>query len=244
MTERERFHELAARSYSRDLMLFTRFLDLNGQKEAIAAANGEGCRCTLFGGKEGCERRIACFCTLDAPENAAYPLVCLLAKPRSSRFSTSITHRDVLGSLMSLGLEREFIGDIIIRDEGAYFFCIDKQAQLIREELTQIGGTDVDCTETDPPEGDVRTTRDIVVQVSSPRADAVIARLFHLNRQDVVTLIGKGLVTVDDAPLGKAEKLLTEGNVISVRGHGRAMISGVQSISKKGKINLLIKLYS
>ncbi|MBO2516045.1 MAG: hypothetical protein CW338_02040 [Clostridiales bacterium] len=244
MTERERFHELAARSFARDIRLFTRFLDLNGQKEAAAAANGEGCRCEMYGGKDGCERKIACFYTLETPAETDWPLICLLAKPRSTRFSSRITHRDVLGSLMSLGLEREFIGDIIIREEGAYFFCIDKQAALIRESLTQIGGTDVDCTEASAPEGDVRVTRDIIVQVSSPRADAVIAHLFHLNRADTVTLIGRGLVSVDDAPLTKAEKLLTEGNVISVRGHGRAMISAVQSISKKGKINLLVKLYS
>lgn len=244
MTERERFHELAARSYARDLRLFTRFLDLNGQKEAVAAANGEGCRCVLFGGKDGCERKIACFYTLDAPEEEEFPLVCILAKPRSSRFSSAIAHRDVLGSLMSLGLEREFIGDIIIREEGAYFFCIDKQAQLIEESLTQIGSTDVDCAEAPAPEGDVRTTRDIVVQVASPRADAVIAHLFHIPRGDMASLINRGLVLVDDAPLTKAEKPLAEGNVISVRGHGRARIGGIQSISKKGKINLAVKLYS
>lgn len=244
MNEPDRLAELAQRTAARGLTTYTRFLDLNDQKNARIAAAKAGIACCLFGGMPDNERCVAAFYDVEPPEEAEYPLVCLRFVPRSVRFARPCTHRDVLGTLMSLGLEREQFGDIILRENEIYLFCLDKTAKLVLDGMTQIGGTDVTGSISDAPDGPARKTQEIIVQVSSPRADAVIAHLFHLSRDDTQALFPRGLVLLDDAPCTKCEKLLTEGTVISVRGHGRARYKGTRSVSKKGKLNVAIDLYT
>ena len=86
--------------------------------------------------------------------------------------------------------------------------------------------------------------REVRVQVASVRTDAVCAHLFRLSRGDTQELIRQGRVAVDDRVLTKSDHQLSEGEVLSVRGFGRAKIRGVESVSKKGKLNLLVELYS
>ena len=243
MEEKDRYAELAERTARRGITLFTRFLDLNGQKEASAAARRAGVQCRLFGGAEGCERQVLAYFDTEPPENAEYPIVCLRISPRSKRFSEPMAHRDVLGSLMSLGLERETLGDILTSEDGCLVFCLPSLARIILDSLEQVGGCDVHCSETEAPGAVEKKTEELVLQVVSPRADAVVAHLFRLSRSDTDELFRSGRVLVDDAPCSKPEKQLTEGCVLSVRGFGRARYVGVDSVSKKGKQNIRIALY-
>lgn len=244
MEDHKYLTELCSRAANRNIALFSRFLNLSEQKEAEIAARKAGAAYRFFGGAEDCERRMLGVSGDEAPEAWAFPLLCLKIVPRSAKFAAPIAHRDVLGSLMGLGIERELIGDIIIRDEGAYVFCTDKMAQFISTSLNQIGHTDVHCTLSDAPEGPVRKTKEVRIQVSSPRLDAIVAHLFRLSRGDAQTLFRQGKIMVDDSVCEHPDYLLKEGQVISVRGFGRARYLGVESISKKGKNNLIMALYA
>ena len=81
-------------------------------------------------------------------------------------------------------------------------------------------------------------------RAGSARTDAVCAHLFRLSRGDTQELIRQGRVFVDDRICMKSDQPLSEGQVLSVRGFGRARVQGVESVSKKGKLNLVIELYS
>ena len=236
--------ELCARAAARNISLFSRFLNLSEQKYALIAARKAGAACTLFGGAGDCERRMLGVGGDEAPENWQFPLACLKVSPRSARFASPIQHRDVLGALMGLGIERELLGDIVVREEGAYVFCTDKMARFISESLTQVGHTDVNTLLSDPPEGALRRYQEMRIQVQSPRLDAIVAHLFKLSRGDAQILFRQGKITVDDAVCERPDYALKEGQVLSVRGFGRARYMGVENLSKKGKSNLLIHLYA
>lgn len=244
MTESKHFDELCQRAAQRNIALFSRFLNLAEQKEAEIAARKAGAAYLLWGGAADCERKMLGVSGDDAPEGYLFPLSCLKISPKSAKFSSPLAHRDVLGSLMGLGFERELIGDIIIREEAAYVFCTDKMALFICENLQKIGNTSVNCIETAPPEGPMRQVRQVRVQVTSPRLDAIVAHLFRLSRGDAQTLFRQGRIMVDDAVCELTDYMLKEGQVISVRGFGRARYMGVENLSKKGKSNLLIHLYA
>lgn len=244
MNDSKRFDELCQRAASRNIQLFSRFLNLAEQKEAEIAARKAGAAYRFFGGAEDCERKMLGVCGDEAPDDSFFPLVCLKAEAKSAKFSSPLEHRAVLGTLMSLGMERELLGDIILRDGAAYIFCTDKMANFICEGLDKIGGTAVRCTISEPPQGPVRNVREVRVQVTSPRLDAIVAHLFKLSRGDAQTLFRQGRIMVDDSVCERTDYMLHEGQVISVRGFGRARYLGVESTSKKGKSNLLIALYA
>lgn len=242
--ESKQFDELCQRAATRNITLFSRFLNLAQQKEAEIAARKASAAYRFFGGAEDCERQMLGVSGDEAPDECLFPLICLKITPKSAKFSSPLQHRDVLGSLMGLGIERELIGDIIIREDAAYLFCSDKMAAFISESITQIGHTAVRCCEAEAPQGPVRSVREVRVQVTSPRLDAIVAHLFKLSRGDAQTLFRQGRIMVDDSVCERTDYLLKEGQVISVRGFGRARYLGVESTSKKGKSNLLIALYS
>lgn len=246
----DRIYDLAQRVSARDIPLFTHFLDLSQQKQSLAAAKAAGVSIKLFGGREGegaeneCERKIACFFTDTAEDALVYPIDCIYISSRSAHFTGALTHRDVLGSLMSLGIDRMYLGDIAVRENGAFLFCEKKQSGYIIENLHEIGGGTVDCRISQPPEGPLRKVREVILQVSSPRADALISRLFSISREEAASLVLSSRVTVDDEELRKSDRLLSSGQVLSVRGHGRARYCGEVSISRKGKLNVKMLLYS
>ena len=92
--------EICLRAASRNIFLFSRFLNLSEQKDAQIAARRAGAAFVLFGGAEDCERKMLGVGGDEAPEGYLFPLVCLKVTPRSTRFASPIAHRDVLGSLM------------------------------------------------------------------------------------------------------------------------------------------------
>ena len=136
--KREALADAARLAAKRGISRFTRFLDPAEAALAAQAAREQRVCCTLWGGYDEAERAIACF---HSPEEPAYPeqfpLVCLHSRIQT-RFGT-ISHRDLLGAFMALGLTRSCIGDMIIRDADAYLFATEEMADYIASALTSAG---------------------------------------------------------------------------------------------------------
>ena len=244
--EKKRFAELAERAWNNSTYVFTAFLDLAALSSFHAALPSlPRVPWQLFGGAEGCERKMLRFgseelCGYDMP----FPIVCLHMAPLNKKFADKLTHRDFLGSLMALGMEREMLGDIIVREEAAYLFCHERIADYICRNLTQVKHTSIFCEiSAAPPEGELFRTEKRVVQLSSERLDALIAHVFKMSRGDAQALFPMGKIFVDgkltESP-GYTPKI---GQVISVRGFGRMRYAGVESLSKKGKCNTAVEVY-
>ena len=244
--EKKRFAELAERAWSNSTYVFTPFLDLN-QLSLFHAALPSLPRVPyqLFGGAEGCERKMLRFgseelCGYDMP----FPIACLRMAPVSKKFADKLTHRDFLGSLMALGMEREMLGDIIVKEDCAYLFCHERISEYICRNLTQVKRTTICCEESAaPPEGELFRTEKRIVQLSSERLDALVAHVFKMSRNDAQALFPMGKIFVDGRQCLSPGYTPKAGQVISVRGFGRMKYTGVESLSKKGKCNTVVELY-
>ena len=160
------------------------------------------------------------------------------------KFADKLTHRDFLGALLNLGIERSTLGDIIIRDNVGYVFAEEKIAEFITGELLRVKRTDVRATVTDAlPEGELYKTEIKRIQIQSERVDAVIAKVYSLSREDSQALIKRGLVFVNGREIDSSSYTPKEGDKVSARGHGRFIYQGFDSTSRKGKLNAIVEVY-
>ena len=143
---RRRFQDMARRAYNRNIVVCSDFLDLH-ELHNLQYLNMDdlGVKLRLSGGYEEAERQIAAFLP-DAFvyfEEDDFPIRCIAIRPLNDKFSEELTHRDYLGALMHLGIERSCLGDILVQGHTAYVFCLEKMAELICREVTRIRHTTV-----------------------------------------------------------------------------------------------------
>lgn len=243
---RRRFMDLARRAYNRNIVVYSDFLNLN-ELHILQYLNLDdlGVKLRLSGGYGEAERQIAAFLP-DAfvyMEETDFPLCCIAIRPLNEKFSEDLTHRDVLGSLMHLGIERSCLGDILMQGNTAYVFCLKKMAELICREVTRIRHTTVTASEellTAVPEPKYR---DVSGTVSSVRLDSVLSVAFGLSRSKSIPYIEGGLVFVNGRQIVSNGYALHPGDLISVRGLGKFRYVDVRSQSKKGKYWIDIKRF-
>lgn len=242
----KRFLELAQRAWNQGTYAFTNFLDLAALTCFYQTAPAlPPVPYALFGGAEGCERKVLRlgnegFCGYDQP----FPIACLKITPVNPRFAEPLTHRDFLGALMALGVQRELLGDIIVRENETYLFCLERIADYIAVNFTQARHTALRCQRVDaPPAGALFTLRRQTVQLSSERLDALVAHVYKLSRSDAQALFPAGKIFVDGRLCENTGATPKAGQIISVRGFGRFRYQGLDSLSKKGKSNVVVELY-
>ena len=242
---KKRLSELIRKSESGGYFTFTNFLGLSEQSIFSEILSGNRVAYTAFGGADGAERVILRF---GSPEELGYeedfPIKTLKIEPKSQKFADKLSHRDFLGSLMNLGIEREMLGDIVIINNVGYLFAKEEICEYICTSLTKIKHTDVTVSITESlPEGELYRTEMRKIQLSSERLDAVVAKTFSLSRDDAQSLFKRGLVFVNGKCIESTSYTPKAGEVISARGHGRLIYRGYDSTSKKGKLNVSVELY-
>ena len=243
---KRRFVELAKKSYNSGYFAFTNFLGLAEQSSfSEILSEIKGIKYTAFGGAEGAERVIIRFGSVEElGYEEPFPIVMLKIAPKSEKFADKLSHRDFLGSLMNLGVEREMFGDIVIINNVGYLFAKEEIADYVIDSLSKVKHTDVLVTKaTELPEGELYRTEKKTVQINSERVDAVVAKVFSLSRDDSQALFKKKLVFINGKCIESASHTPKSGDVISVRGYGRMVYDGCESLSKKGKLNVSVKLY-
>ncbi len=202
-----------------------------------------GERFFLSGGYDGAERKFLFFLPdyleeeyFDVSEYIkAFSAIVPFGKP---------THRDFLGSVLGLGIERECVGDILVGDES--IILLDKKiAPFVFENLKKVGRLGVFLKEisfdeikpNDEPYVEVSAT------VASLRLDALCASAFKISRTEAASAIESGLVSKNWIHCENASETLAEGDLISFRGRGRAKIAVVGGVSKKGRTFVNFKVY-
>lgn len=240
---KKRLVELYERAERSSYYTYTDFLGLMEQSllgEALGFA-----KYRAFGGAEGAERVVVRFGDEDdIGYDEPFPISILKISPKSQKFADKLSHRDFLGSLMNLGIERRCLGDIAIIDNVGYLFCLSDIAEYIVESLTRIKHTEVTVSKIDTiPSGELYKTERRTVQASGERLDAIIAKVFSLSRDDAQRLFAKRLVFLSGREVDSVSKAPKADEVVSVRGYGRFIYRGVQSLSKKGKLNIEVDVY-
>lgn len=247
MILKKRIAELADATWQRDVPSCTDFLGLEEQTVFHSVLHDlPPVKYLLDGGYEDAERRVVCFLPSYSSDSGRehLPIVCLRIKPRDARFAEKLSHRDYLGALMNLGIERSMLGDILVDDSGARLFCLKRMEEYITEELRRVRHTDVDCSRAEDDEEFRRNYIPVSGSVASPRLDAVCALVFRLSRAKVLPYIEGGKVFSDGRQMLSAGHQLKDGEVISVRGLGKFRFAGVEKETRKGRCFVHCELFA
>lgn len=237
-----RIKELSVRSFNRGIWTFSDFLSLAEQSLVEASAESEY---LLWGGYENAERKIAAFGSEDiCGYKEEMPIKIVKIEPVSKKFSDTLTHRDFLGALMSLGVKREVTGDILIKDNIGYVLCIDTIAGFLKDNISQVKHTSVKCEILDELP-DIAKAEPVSKEllVSSERIDAVISAVFNLSRSDAKELFADRKIFSDSREVSSPSMTAVEGSVISVRGKGRFKYNGIIRQTKKGRMSISVEIY-
>ncbi|WHY88012.1 RNA-binding protein [Neobacillus novalis] len=195
----------------------------------------------LFGGSHDLERKRAFIYPDYLTANGDDFQISLFEIHYPTKFVT-IEHRQVLGTLMSLGLKRGKFGDILIKDERIQFFAAKEVNEYVKNNLESIGRAGVKLVETSS--GEAISAKELWLEndltVSSLRLDTVISGIYHLSRQKSQTFIQQGLVKVNWTLTENPAFSCEIGDMISVRGHGRAKMIAIDGKTKKEKWRIIV----
>ena len=243
---KRRFVELARRAYNSGIFTFTDFLGL-AEQAAFAEVSREifGIEYVKFGGADGAERVMIRFgAESDLGYSMPFPISLIKVEPLSQKYAEKLSHRDFLGAIMNLGIERDTMGDIVIIDNVGYIFVKEDMATYIADSLTKVRRTDVKSEVTETlPDGQLYRTERRNVQANGERLDALVAKVFSLSREEAQSLFKKRLVFADGREINSTSYIPKPGEKISVRGHGRFIYVGPQSLTRKGKMNIAVEVY-
>ena len=243
--QKNRFLDLADRSFRQNIFTFTGFLSLAEQDVLWQAADKARLRVILNGGAQQAERQMARF---GDPDELGYeepfPITCLRIEPLAEKFADQLTHRDFLGAIMNLGIDRSTVGDIFIDGKKGYVFCTDTIALWLMENLEQVRHTHVRCVK-------VESVSDIPGRqlsyreenVASLRCDVILAAVWKLSRSWSLELFRQKKVFINGRLTENNSYALKEGDVLSARGFGKFIFRGEKHTTKKGKLVVGVDLF-
>lgn len=222
---------------------FTLFMDLRQQQLFMAQANKyPDVNVKLLCGYDGDGERMLAVLYPDYIEfeDIAPPLVILRTKIND----ISVSHKDFLGAAMSLKIEREYLGDIIIKDNEAYIICHKNVADIIIEELVSVKRSSTSFEIWDKPVSFVKQYSEFKTStVASLRADSVVAAILNKSRSEAVKLIKQGNVKINQMDILHTDFEIFDNDIISIRYNGKYKISCDGTKSRKDRIFINIAKY-
>lgn len=243
-----RVEELCRTAMQRGIPRATGFLSDREQALAQAALNREGCDFARFqGGWPDAERKVLC---IEPPDSWLEKPVAVLHFTAPQQGGSAVPgHRDYLGAILGLGLDRACLGDILPDPADArsvYAFVLEDKADFIASNLTEAGRSPVHVERCNavPEEvlrGPERQTQDATVP--SLRADTVLAAMMRTSRSIAAQAIQSGRVEVNHVPLRTAHEDVFEGDIFTVRGVGRYRLVAIGGKSRKDRIFITFYQY-
>ena len=243
---KKRLEDLYRQSYTNNSFVFTRFL--SPADAALSFEVAKECAVKIWGGAEGCERVMVRFG--DAGQlgyEVDFPINVLKISPLHPKYCETLNHRDYLGVIMSLGVERDTIGDIVLKDNTGYVFVCDNVADHICNGIGSIRNTTVLCNKCDKV-GETEIVpkpefEEVTIIVPSPRIDAMISKLYNLSRSEARNLFTAGMVLINGHSCGNESLIPKEEDVFAVRGHGKFVFESVGETTRKGNVMVRVRRY-
>lgn len=239
-----RIEDMIKRSDEQYMPVFSFFLDERQQEIVKIVLFENACHTfRFFGGYSDAKRKVLCiypeFCEISDEE---FPIIPLTLKHREA---DKISHRDVLGSLMGLLIKRETIGDILITDSSEdYLLVYDSISRSVLNELSKVGRVGVKCTKGINAENiPAQKYETINGFVSSLRLDSCVSLAIKVSREKAANIITSIGVEVNYLLIQSKSQMLNIGDVFSIRGYGKFILSDINGTSKKGRFHIAIKKY-
>ena len=236
----DRYQRMDQRQY----LTASHFLDLGQQalaQRAFSFTRGEGF--VLWGGYEQAERKMAVFYPpYLTREEACRQLPAAVIRVQRAGL-TPLSHRDYLGALLSTGVRREMVGDILVEEDGADILLCEELAEYVLGQLQRAGrqrleGRQVPLDQLRQIEQKFALLRDTVPAL---RLDCIVAAGFSLSRGESQRAVSAGRVLVNQRPVEKADARVNPGDQITLRGRGRIRLESAGGQSRKGRMFVEIK---
>lgn len=239
---RSRIEDTVRLCDKRGVPCFIGFLDLREQAYAqqILGHSYDNVVISFFGGYSDAERTLLCVSpSYYAVEEQDFPLCAVAFRYRPQQ---KLTHRDVLGTLMSLGIKRDAVGDILCGDGLSVAFVRDEIAAFVCSQIDRIGGEGVTSIShyvgALPIHEEYESIRETV---ASPRADSIVKALIRCSREQAAEKIRLGYVCVNHIPIDSVSKPVNKSDIVSIRGFGRFYVDQIGPVTKKGRLTLLAR---
>lgn len=280
-----RIADLSRQCWNGDYLTHTNFLSASelaefyqmpGHQHSPGLNTFNGVPYIVFGGRDDSDRAMVFFLPsyMDGEQlirdelsgNGSISLVC--ASPVNPGFADPLTHRDYLGALMNLGIDRSMTGDILVDqhdpEDGqqpvsvkgpqktkaphprgmAFIFCAENVAELIARELTRVKHTTVSCQILPPSACDLEPDfREVTGTVASVRLDSIITMVWHLSRGKAQALIQGEKVTVNGRLITSSSFEPGKNDRVSVRGLGKFIYLGDEGSTRKGRLRAKVHLF-
>lgn len=245
---KKRFLDLKRTADNRTIPAFSDFLNSN-ELSLLHGLHSEFPKGTFrtSGGYAYAERQMAMFLP-DAffyeEEDFPYPIALLEIKPIAKKFAETLNHRDFLGALMNLGIDRSLLGDISVKGNVAYVFCCERIAPYICENLFRVKHTQMQVVAGNPAEFTFEPEFETLSgSVASLRLDAVLAMVYKKSRSETNAQIAAGFVFVNQQMVLNTSHLLKETDVVSFRGFGKFILNSIGGQSKKGRTYITVQKF-
>ena len=193
-----------------------------------------------YGFFQNAERRMISFNNV---YDLSYPMKILKIK-NTSKFNNP-THKDYLGAIMGLGIKRNKIGDLLLKDNCCYVPICEEIEEFIVNNLTAIGKAPCKIEILEeyviPPSPEYKEE---IILVQSLRIDSIVSKLCRISRGNAQKAINEGRVLVDYNRINDKSKEIESGERITIRGVGKFILGDIIGNSKSGKCRVVIKKYT
>ena len=192
----------------------------------------------FYGGYDGAERKmLGVFPKWQQADKTEFPLSVIRFDVPSFR---KVNHRDYLGTIMSLGIDRNKTGDILVDEAGAYIILSSDIAEYVQRNVTKIANTGVKThivTDFIPPEPKIKEKMCVC---ASLRLDAVVAAALNISRSTAEKIISTGGVKVNHCETADRAKSVDTGDLISVKNYGRFILKDTGNNTRKGRLHITV----
>lgn len=238
----KRFMDLYEQSFRNMQYTFTGFLNEADYAELLMLGNEIPAESfAVFGGYPSATRVMVRFGNPDEfGYETAFPINVLKLEPLQKKFADDLSHRDFLGALMNLGIERSELGDILVGDKEAHLICTDKMTDYIAENLTRVCHTSIRVIRAEElPEEVTPKLEGAQVQVASQRIDLFVSKICKLSRKECAEFFSEKKIFLNGRLMENHSRQLATGDVISVRGFGKFRYIGPVKTTRSG--NLIVE---
>lgn len=192
--------------------------------------------CVFYGGYSNAQR-VVFGCNVSCIDD--FPISCIKI---SYKKEYKLSHRDFLGSLMSLGIDRSAIGDILVYEGYAIVFVKNELSNYVLDNTHKIGNVGVDLSIVDDDDFDYEPNYELIsTTVSSLRIDVLVSALCNLSRDKSQSLIKSELVTQNHFVQTSVSKNVSVDDVLAIRKFGKFVLTAINGYSKKGKVKITVK---
>ena len=240
-----RIRDLADRAYYKNITTHTVFFNLYEQTIFQSISTSIPVSYKMLGGYDYAERKLVCFFSCNSVDIEDSDFIDLLhISNKNPKFSQRAGHRDYLGAIMNIGIERHMVGDICIIDNEAYVYVLKNASNIIIDNLSEVRHNKVIVSKTDFKAIDFSNNiEEKNINIASNRLDSIVSSVYNISRSKANLLIDADKVFINSKLINTHSRTLNPDDIVSVRGLGRFIYSDIEKTSKKGRLIVKIKQY-